>query len=186
VCAFSAQTMAFLAMPFLLIEAHGVSTGQAGLLISAWPLALAVVAPRVGLQIGRIPAGRLGACGMALFATGVWALALLPNDAAMWNIAWRMALCGAGFAMFQAPNNHTIVTAAPVHRSGAASGMLGTARHTGQGLGAICLAGAFVLWPGREGLAEQRSLWLAGGFALLAACLSGLRHTPVAQPTAHR
>ncbi len=182
VCAFTAQTMAFLAMPFLLIEAHGVSTGQAGLLISAWPLALAVAAPWVGRQIGRVPAGRLGACGMGLFAAGIWALALLPNDAAIWNIAWRMALCGAGFAMFQSPNNHTIVMAAPVHRSGAASGMLGTARHTGQGFGAICLAGAFVLWPGGEGLAEQRSLWLAGGFALLAACFSALRHTPVTRP----
>ena len=179
ICAFSAQTMAFLAMPFLLIEAHGVSTGQAGLLISAWPLALAVVAPLVGRQIGRIPAGRLGAMGMVLFACGLWALAMVPVGAAMWDIAWRMGLCGAGFAMFQSPNNHTIVTSAPLHRSGAASGMLGAARHTGQGLGAVCLAGAFVLWPGSEGLAEQRAMWLAGGFAVLSACFSGMRHTPV-------
>lgn len=181
VCAFSAQTIAFLAMPFLLIESHGVSTGRAGVLISAWPLALAVVAPMVGRKIGRVPASRLGAMGMALFACGLWALALLPLGAAAWDIAWRMALCGAGFAMFQSPNNHTIVTSAPVHRSGAASGMLGSARHTGQGLGAVCLAGAFVLWPGTEGVAEQRAMWLAGGFALLAAGLSGLRHTPVAR-----
>lgn len=182
ISAFSAQTMAFLALPFLLIETHGLSTGRAGLLISAWPVALAVVAPLVGRRIGRIPAGRLGAMGMALFACGLWALALLPIGAAVWDVAWRMALCGAGFAMFQSPNNHTIVTSAPVHRSGAASGMLGSARHTGQGLGAVCLAACFVLWPGTEGLAEQRAMWLAGGFAVLAACFSGLRHTPVAPP----
>lgn len=182
ISAFSAQTMAFLALPFLLIETHGLSTGRAGLLISAWPVALAVVAPLVGRRIGRIPAGRLGAMGMALFACGLWALALLPIGAAVWDVAWRMALCGAGFAMFQSPNNHTIVTSAPVHRSGAASGMLGSARHTGQGLGAVCLAACFVLWPGSEGLAEQRAMWLAGGFAVLAACFSGLRHTPVAPP----
>lgn len=180
ISAFSAQTIAFLAIPFLLIETHGVSIGQAGLLISAWPLALAVVAPMVGRKIGLIPAGRLGAMGMALFASGLCALALLPVGAAAWDIAWRMALCGAGFAMFQSPNNHTIVTTAPLHRSGAASGMLGSARHTGQGLGAVCLAGAFVLWPGTEGLAEQRAMWLAVGFAVLAACFSGLRYTPVA------
>ena len=182
ISAFSAQTMAFLALPFLLIETHGLSTGRAGLLISAWPVALAVVAPLVGRRIGRIPAGRLGAMGMVLFASGLWALALLPIGAAVWDVAWRMALCGAGFAMFQSPNNHTIVTSAPVHRSGAASGMLGSARHTGQGLGAVCLAACFVLWPGTEGLAEQRAMWLAGGFAVLAACFSGLRHTPVAPP----
>lgn len=180
ISAFSAQTIAFLAVPFLLIETHGVSIGRAGLLISAWPLALAVVAPMVGRKIGRIPAGRLGAMGMSLFAAGLCALALLPVGAAAWDIAWRLAPCGAGFAMFQSPNNHTIVTTAPVHRSGAASGMLGSARHTGQGLGAVCLAGAFVLWPGTEGVAEQRAMWLAVAFAVLAACFSGLRYTPVA------
>lgn len=179
ICAFSAQTIAFLALPFLLMETHGVRIGQAGLLISAWPLALAVVAPMVGRQIGRIPAGRLGAMGMALFAAGLVALALLPIGAEAWNIAWRLALCGSGFALFQSPNNHTIVTSAPLRRSGAASGMLGTARHVGQGLGAVCLAGAFVLWPGTEGLAEQRAMWLAGGLAVLAACFSGLRRLPV-------
>ena len=183
ICAFSAQTIAFLALPFLLMETHGVSIGQAGLLISAWPLALAVVAPMVGRKIGRIPAGRLGAMGMALFAAGLVALAVLPIGAAAWDMAWRLALCGAGFAMFQSPNNHTIVTSAPLHRSGAASGMLGSARHVGQGLGAVCLAAAFVLWPGTEGLAEQRAMWLAGGLALLAACFSGLRRLPAPQPT---
>lgn len=183
ISAFCAQTMAFLALPFLLIESHGVGIGKAGLLISAWPVALAVAAPFVGRKIGRIPAGRLGAMGMGLFACGLLALALVPAGALWWDMAWRMALCGAGFALFQSPNNHTIVTAAPVHRSGAASGMLGSARHVGQGLGTVCLAGAFVLWPGTEGIAEQRALCMAVGFALLAACLSGLRHTPVARTT---
>jgi MFS transporter, DHA2 family, multidrug resistance protein len=181
VCAFSAQTMAFLALPFLLIESYGISIAQTGLLMSAWPLALAVVAPWVGRRIGRIPASQLGAMGMVVFAMGLWFLAMLPLGAASWDIAWRLALCGAGFAMFQSPNNHTIVTSAPVHRSGAASGMLGTARHIGQAIGALCLAGAFVLWPGAEGAAEQRALWLAGGCALLAAMFSVLRHTPVAE-----
>lgn len=180
VCAFSAQTMAFLALPFLLMESHGISIARTGLLMSAWPLALAVVAPIIGRQIGRIPASQLGAMGMVVFAIGLWLLALLPVGVAPWDIAWRLALCGAGFAMFQSPNNHTIVTSAPMHRSGAASGMLGTARHVGQTMGALCLAGAFVLWPSAQGLAEQRALWLAGGCALFAAVFSSLRHTPVA------
>lgn len=179
VCAFSAQTIAFLALPFLLIESHGIRIAQAGMLMSAWPLALALVAPWVGRQIGRIPASQLGAIGMVVFAMGLWFLAMLPGDAQPWGIAWRLALCGAGFAMFQSPNNHTIVTSAPVHRSGAASGMLGTARHCGQATGALLLAGAFVLWPGTQGLAEQRALWLAGGCALLAGIFSSLRQTPV-------
>ena len=180
VCAFSAQTIAFLALPFLLMEAHAVSTAQVGLIISAWPLALAVVAPLVGRQIGRVSAAHLGLMGMGLFAVGLWALALMPVGADALEIAWRMALCGMGFALFQSPNNHTIVTSAPVQRSGAASGMLGTARHIGQALGAVLLAGCFVLWPGTSGAAEQHAMWLAGGLALLASVLSGCRRTPVA------
>ncbi|MGN1057095.1 MAG: MFS transporter [Comamonas sp.] len=186
VCAFSAQTIGFLALPFLLIETYGVTTGQAGLLISMWPVALAIVAPLVGRQIGKISAARLGAAGMVLFAIGLASLAWMPREVDAWNIAWRMALCGAGFAMFQSPNNHAIVTASPVHRSGAASGMLGTARHTGQGLGAICLASSFVLWPDSAGAAEQHAMWLAAALALLAAAFSGLRQIPAPASAAAR
>ncbi len=178
ITAFCAQTMAFLALPFLLIEARGLPTGQAGLLISAWPLALAISAPWVGRMIGRWPAGRLGAVGMALFALGLWALALLPQDASNWNVVWRMALCGMGFAFFQSPNNFTIVTSAPLHRSGAASGMLGAARHVGQGLGAVLLAAAFLVWNREPGQAEQYALLLSGCCAVLAGCFSVLRKAP--------
>jgi DHA2 family multidrug resistance protein-like MFS transporter len=179
ISAFCAQTMAFLALPFLLIEVRGLPTGEAGLLISAWPLALALSAPWVGRMIGRWPAGRLGGVGMGMFALGLWALALLPQNAAHWDVVWRMALCGMGFAFFQSPNNFTILTSAPLHRSGAASGMLGSARHVGQGLGAVLLAMAFLLWNREPGQAEQYALALSGCFAVLAGCFSMLRKTPV-------
>jgi len=178
VTAFCAQTMAFLALPFLLIEARGLPTGQAGLLISAWPLALALTAPWVGRMIGRWPAGRLGGLGMVLFAAGLWSLAALPLEASRGDVVWRMALCGMGFALFQSPNNFTIVTSAPLHRSGAASGMLGAARHVGQGLGAVLLAAAFMVWHQRPGEAEQHALMLSGCCALLAAGFSMLRKVP--------
>ena len=72
---------------------------------------------------------------MTIFATGLFTLYLLPPHPAEWNIIWRMALCGMGFGLFQTPNNVTIVSSAPTHRSGGASGMLGTARLLGQTLG---------------------------------------------------
>ncbi len=60
-----------------------------------------------------------------------------PSDL---NIIWPMILCGAGFGLFQSPNNHTIITSAPRERSGGASGMLGTARLLGQSTGAALVA----------------------------------------------
>ncbi|WP_256926911.1 MFS transporter [Hydrogenophaga sp. IBVHS1] len=173
--AFCAQMLAFLALPFLLLEVHGRSHVQAGLLLTAWPLATAVVAPVAGRLIGRYPAGWLGGVGMAVFATGLALLALMPAQPASADMVWRMALCGAGFALFQSPNNHTIVTTAPLHRSGAASGMLGTARLTGQTLGAVMLAAIYAVWNQHDGRGETIALWLAAGCALLAGVSSSLR-----------
>lgn len=71
---------------------------------------------------------------------GAFSLVLLPASPADINIIWPMILCGAGFGLFQSPNNHTIITSAPRERSGGASGMLGTARLLGQSSGAALVA----------------------------------------------
>lgn len=101
--------------------------------------------------------------------------ALLAGDL---DIIWRMILCGAGFGLFQSPNNHTIITSAPRHRSGGASGMLGTARLLGQSTGAAMVALMFNL-AGQN--ATHVALITAGTLATLAAIISGLR---VTQPKA--
>ncbi len=173
--AFCAQMLSFLSLPFLLLTVHGHSHLQAGLLITAWPLASACVAPIAGRLIGRYHDGLLGGLGMVVFACGLAALSLMPVHAANWDIVWRMALAGGGFALFQSPNNHTIVTSAPLHRSGGASGMLGTARLTGQTLGAVVLAALFALYPGTDGSAESLALMVAAGCALCAAVSSSFR-----------
>jgi DHA2 family multidrug resistance protein-like MFS transporter len=86
-----------------------------------------------------------------------------------------MALCGLGFGLFQSPNNHTIVTSPPAHRSGAASGMLGTARLTGQTLGAVVLAAVFSVWSPHGGHGPVVALVLAASCAAVAAVFSTLR-----------
>jgi DHA2 family multidrug resistance protein-like MFS transporter len=173
--AFCAQTLAYLALPFLLLEGFGRSPLEAGLLITAWPLAIVVTAPIAGRLIGRYADGLLGAIGMGVFACGLLLLAALPADPSPIGMVWRMALCGAGFALFQSPNNHTIVTSAPLERSGAASGMLGTARLTGQTLGAVMLAAIFTVWPSHDGTGEWVALLLAAAFAVVAGVCSSLR-----------
>ena len=173
--AFCAQTLAYLALPFLLLESFGRTPLQAGLLITAWPLAIVLVAPVAGRLIGRYPDGLLGGLGMVIFAIGAVSLALLPTSPSDGDMVWRMALCGVGFALFQSPNNHTIVSSAPLERSGAASGMLGTARLTGQTLGAVMLAAIFGILPPSSGQGEMLAMWLAAGFAALAAVTSTLR-----------
>ena len=145
IAAFAAQMLASIALPFLLLQGLGRSPAEAGLVLTAWPIATVLVAPLAGRLIGRVSDGLLGGIGLVALALGLALMVLLPQQPSMLQIAWRLALCGAGFGLFQSPNNHTIVTSAPASRSGAAGGMLGTARLTGQSFGAVLIATLFSL-----------------------------------------
>ena len=181
--AFCAQMLAYVALPFLLLEGYGFTHLKAGLLISVWPLSIMVAAPLAGRLIDRVPAGLLGGVGMVLLAAGLGWLAALPAQPSDVDIAWRMALCGLGFGLFQSPNNHTIVTAAPHHRNGAASGMLGTARLTGQTLGAMLAAVLFSVWAPHPGSIGPAIALAAGAvFALLSGGCSVLRVPAARRP----
>ncbi|MEO8977500.1 MAG: MFS transporter, partial [Casimicrobiaceae bacterium] len=94
-------------------------------------------------------------------------------------IVWRMALCGAGFGLFQSPNNRAIISAAPPTRSGGASGMLGTARLVGQTSGAALVALTFGLVGAR---APVLALGIAAAIALLAAVVSSTRLLDTSEP----
>lgn len=174
VCSFCAQMLAMVSLPFFLQSVLGRSEVATGLLLTPWPLATMVMAPIAGRLIERVHAGLLGAIGLAMFASGLFALALLPASPTDGDIIWRMMLCGAGFGLFQSPNNHTIISSAPGHRSGGASGMLGTARLLGQASGAALVALMFNLFSTQG---THLSLLLAGSFATVAALVSALRIT---------
>jgi len=172
VCSFMAQMLAYVALPFYLQDALGRSQVETGLLMTPWPLATAIVAPIAGWLADRYPAGALGGIGLAAFAAGLLLLALLPAHPGNADIAWRMAVCGLGFGLFQAPNNRAILSAAPRDRSGGASGMLGTARLLGQTVGAALMALMFNLFGDR---ATAAALLASAGIALVAAGVSCTR-----------
>jgi DHA2 family multidrug resistance protein-like MFS transporter len=172
IASFCAQMLALVALPFYLESRFGFSAIQIGLLITPWPIAVAFAAPLAGRLVERYPAGLLGGAGLLLFAFGLGTLAWLPAHPSIADVIWRMALAGAGFGLFQTPNNRTMIAAAPRERSGGASGMLGTARLLGQTTGAALVS----LFLARYPLEGTRISLLAGaGFALLGAALSMLR-----------
>ena len=172
ICSFTAQMLATVSLPFFFQNTLGYDSSEIGMLLTPWPLAIIVVAPIAGRLVERVHAGILGGIGLAIFAAGLFLLSFLPDNPTRLDIIWRMVLCGAGFGLFQSPNNSTIISSAPQHRSGAASGMLGTARLLGQTLGATLAAMMFTLVPGNS---TQAALLLAGTFALVAAVVSCLR-----------
>ncbi len=172
ICSFAAQMLAYVSLPFLMQDTFGLTQVQTGLLMTPWPLVIIVAAPLAGVLSDRYSAGILGGIGLITMTCGLLLLATLGAHPEPLAIAWRMAVCGAGFGLFQSPNNRAMLSSAPRARSGGASGMLGTARLTGQTLGAALVALIF-------GVAPQRgptiALYVAASFAIVAAGVSMLR-----------
>jgi len=179
IVSFAAQMLAYVALPFLLQSVLGRSVFATGLLMTPWPIAVGIAAPFAGRLADKVPAGLLGGVGLAIFAAGLFLLSRLGASPDNFDIAWRMAVCGLGFGLFQSPNNRTIVSAAPKPRSGAAGGMLATARLLGQTAGAVTVGAAFHLF----GVGAAPHLLLAASIAALVAGGVSLLRLRVPPPT---
>lgn len=114
---------------------------EAGLLLLPVSALNVVLAPSAGALSDRLPARFISAAGALVMTLGAVALAVLPLRPPMALLYGALALTGAGTAVFNQPNNSTIMGAAPANRRGIAAGILATARTTGQLLG-VCVAGA--------------------------------------------
>ena len=172
IVSFTAQMMALVAIPFMLLHTFGMNAVETGLLMTSWPLVIVFVAPLAGSLIGKVHPGILGCFGLLLMSTGCFLLSYIPADASHPDIAWRLALCGTGFGFFQSPNNHMLLSSAPNHRAGSAGGMLATARLVGQSTGAALVALFFHLFG--DG-APHDAMLLAGVLTICGALSSVIR-----------
>lgn len=169
--AWAAQVVALISLPFYLEAGLGLDHVETGLLITPWPLGMAIAAPIAGRLVERVPAARLSTIGVGAMAIGLFMLAWLPTGTAHWLLVIPMLLCGIGFAFFQTPNNRILLADAPENRAGAAGGMLAVMRLAGQSSGAVLAALLFRLAGTTSGLA----LAAAGMLALLACAISASR-----------
>lgn len=173
ICSFTAQMLAMVSLPFFLQNSLGYSEVMTGLLLTPWYIATLVTAPAAGYLVERIHPGILGSIGMALFCIGLYSLSTLTADSSVTGIILRLMLCGAGFGLFQTPNNSTIISSAPTRRSGGASGMLGMARLLGQTFGTTLVALLFSFVVHEKSTAV--CLIAGSGFAFVAAVVSSMR-----------
>jgi len=128
-------------LPFLLIEARHLGTQQAGLVLTAQPIVMAIVAPVSGALSDRIGSRAPATLGMILLAAGLFLIGRLADGGSLRAIAAALALVGLGIGIFVSPNNSALMGAAPRHRQGIAAGVLATARNVGMVLG-IGISGA--------------------------------------------
>jgi DHA2 family multidrug resistance protein-like MFS transporter len=177
-CTFTAQGLAFVSLPFFFHTVLGRDATSTGILLTAWPLALATIAPIAGRLADRHHAGLLGAIGLTSMTVGLVLTALLPATPSNADIMWRLVLCGAGFGVFASPNNRLMMNAVPRERSGSAGGIIATARTLGQTLGAALVAvvfGQFDFSGGGAPDAARAAIWLGAAFAATALVVGSLR-----------
>ena len=170
VCCFTGQMLSLIALPFYLQHRLGMTATEAGLYMMPWPAAVMVIAPISGRLADRVKTAWLCAAGGALLAIGLASVGLLPADPRGVIFVIGTVIAGLGFGLFQTPNNRILLLSAPKARSGAAGAMQGTARLTGQTLGAIAMAVIFGVVPVAS--APEVALVLAASFAGLAAVVS--------------
>jgi DHA2 family multidrug resistance protein-like MFS transporter len=179
---FIASMTVMLSLPFRLQQQYGFSPGEVGAMLTPWPLAMLLIAPTAGMLSDRYPAGILGGIGMAIATSGLLLLAFLPAHLSHFDMFWRMALSGAGFGLFIAPNARLIVHSAPHERAASAGGLISTTRLTGQTLGATLLAALLSVGVGTGPLPAL----VAAGLAVLAGVCSLARLSPRVSETPSR
>jgi DHA2 family multidrug resistance protein-like MFS transporter len=166
------QSLSYVGLPFLFHSVIGFSVLETGLLITAWPLALALVSPVSGRLSDRLSAGGIGTLGLGLLCFGLALLISVPEQPSVADIFWRMGLCGIGFGLFQAPNSRAIIVGSPLHRTGAASALQSASRLFGQAMGAALVAS--MLNQPLEA-ASIKIVYMALGFAIMGCFVSFLR-----------
>jgi DHA2 family multidrug resistance protein-like MFS transporter len=183
---YTAQGLAFVSLPFLFQSVLGRTPFESGLLLTSWPLSVALAAPIAGRLSDRYPAGVLSTAGLSVMAIGLGLYAALPPHPSTIEIVVHGTVCGIGFGFFQAPNNRELIGSAPRSKTGSAAGVLAAVRLSGQTVGAALVAIVFgtlgaAVAAGTEHVetvvrvATPIALWLACGCAVLGTLFSGLR-----------
>jgi len=142
---FASQMAGLVSMPFYFQKVMGLSYSELGLYLGAWSLGVGLMAPLSGYLSGRISIAKLCAVGGAGMALGMgWLMFLDAHSHFGWVLA-SMITAGAGFGLFQTPNNRALLAGVPRHRAAAAGGMQATTRVYGQSFGTALVAIAFTL-----------------------------------------
>ena len=172
VFAFITQSLALVSLPFLLQNSLDVSLVSSGFLLASWPIAVIGMAIVVTPLSDKVSAGVLCSIGLLLLCLGMISLAIISKETSHTSIIFRLVVCGIGFCLFQAPNMKSIMSNAPSHRSGGASGVIAISRLMGQTLGAAVVAQCFYFWHQQGAVL---ALWLGALTAALATVFSVLR-----------
>ncbi len=158
------------ATPFFLEAYDRLRPEQAGLALTALPVALAAAAPVAGRLADKLGARPPTVAGMVATA-GALVLASVAHGSA-WAVVGGLALAGVGLGLFTPANTAAIMGAAPATHAGSAGGVLNMTRGVGTSLGVAVTALVFSGAAGAAGTASAHGA--ARGFVVAMLVLAGV------------
>ncbi|HLO58338.1 MAG TPA: MFS transporter [Bacteroidales bacterium] len=111
---------------------RGLDPLNAGLLLVAQPVMMAIVASVSGRLSDRIDSQILSSTGMAIIVTGLISLVFLKANTGNLYLMITLFVLGTGFGLFSSPNTNSVMSSVEKRFLGTASATLGTMRLTGQ------------------------------------------------------
>jgi EmrB/QacA subfamily drug resistance transporter len=110
----------------------GFTPRDAGLVLIAQPVVMALFSPLAGRLSDRLEPRVVASLGMGLCAAGLFFFAWLGPASSLISIVANLMLVGLGFALFSSPNTNAVMGAVERRQYGVASSTLGTMRMIGQ------------------------------------------------------
>ncbi|MDR0762226.1 MAG: MFS transporter [Campylobacteraceae bacterium] len=138
ICAFivfGANFFFAILMPFYLQTARGHSPSAAGFIMMAFPIVMVIAAPIAGSLVYKLGAGRLTMLGLGIITFVNFLLIFLKIDTNIVYFITLVALMGLGNALFQSPNNTTIMSSAEKRYLGVIGSLNALARNVGNIVG---------------------------------------------------
>ena len=126
----------------------GLTPSQAGLVLVAQPIVMALVSPLSGRLSDHKEPGLLASFGMTLTAIGLGLLATLDANSSVSTVIAFLCITGFGFSFFSSPNANAIMGSVDMRQYGAAGGAVATVRIIGQMASMAVVSMVFVLTLG--------------------------------------
>jgi EmrB/QacA subfamily drug resistance transporter len=135
-------------LPFYLQHILNYSSSQVGLMMTFFPVTMAIVAPLSGHASDKFGPIALTTGGLAIVALGLFYFSLLTPSAHFYQIIPGGILTGLGAGMFQSPNNSSVMSSVIPQKLGIAGGINSLVRNLGMVTGIALSVSLFEAWGG--------------------------------------
>ncbi|MEE8350064.1 MAG: MFS transporter, partial [Acidobacteriota bacterium] len=147
----SLASLTFL-LPFYWQGLRGYSAQTAGLLMLPVPLTLMVIAPLSGKVSDLVGSRGIATTGLLIIMAGLYMISRVTETTSVEQVIMRLMVFAAGFGMFIAPNNNSVMSSVPADKRGVAGGLLGMFRYLGQTVGIAFAGTLFALVVAESGV----------------------------------